>query len=143
MQEKTSINIFTDGGSRGNPGPSAYGFSITDDTGKEIAGVGKTIGINTNNVAEYSAVVAAFQWVIDHRSEFGKELKINAFMDSRLVVMQALGKFRVKNPNLQILLRSVREKESELECEITYSHIPREKNKEADRYVNLALDGKI
>src|SRR5438128_2318116 len=143
MENQTTFNIYTDGGSRGNPGPAAYGFYNTDYTGKEIAGVGKTIGIETNNVAEYTAVIAALQWLIDHRSEFDKALRINFFLDSRLVVMQATGKFRVKNPNLQILLRKVREKEAELECEISYTHIPREKNKEADRFVNLALDGKI
>lgn len=138
-----AINIHTDGGSRGNPGSAAYGFYITDYTGKEIHADGKVIGIATNNVAEYTAVIEALDWVIRNKSLLPQFDRINMFMDSRLVVMQALGKFRIKNSNLLRLLMVIRKKESELECEITYTHVPREQNKDADRYVNLALDGII
>lgn len=138
-----SINVYTDGGSRGNPGPAAYGFYITDYTGKKIHGFGKTIGIDTNNVAEYTAVIEALRWLVDHKKELEKKVKINFFMDSRLVVMQARGLFRVKNPKLTLLLGALRKKEAELACEISYTHIPREQNKMADMFVNLALDGKI
>lgn len=137
------INIHTDGGSRGNPGPAAYGFYITDYTGKKIHAEGKIIGVTTNNVAEYTAVIESLSWVLRNKELVAPLKKINIFMDSRLVVMQALGKFRIKNPNLFSLLTQLRKKESELDCEITYTHVPREQNRNADRYVNLALDGKV
>ncbi len=143
MQDKIFITVFTDGGSRGNPGEAAYGFYITDYTGGKLAGVGKRIGIDTNNVAEYMGVINALQWLIDHKSELGENLKINFFMDSRLVVMQVTGLFRVKNSNLQNLLKKVRDKQAELDCEITFTYIPREENKMADKFVNLALDNLI
>ena len=143
MKEENIIKIFTDGGSRGNPGPSASGVYITDYTGKELYSSGRTLGITTNNVAEYTAILDALDWVLQNRSQFSENLKIAFFMDSRLGVMQISGKFRIKNPNLFTLIHEVHKKEAELGCEISYTHSPRELNKMADRNVNLALDGKI
>ena len=135
--------IYTDGGARGNPGPAASGIYITDNQGNKIVGFGKTLGHTTNNIAEYTAVVEAFAWVIAHRSEFAESLEINFFMDSQLVYSQILGLWKVKNEALGNLLGNIREKQQSVNAIVSYAHIPREKNKEADRYVNLALDNKI
>ena len=137
------IHIYTDGGSRGNPGPAASGVYITDQAGNKITGFGKKLGTQTNNFAEYTAVIQAFEWVISHRNEFDESLHIAFFMDSQLVYSQILGIWKVKNEAIGNLLGIIREKQSLLTAIITYSHIPREKNKNADRYVNLALDNKL
>ncbi len=133
------INVFTDGGARGNPGPAAIGVYITDSNSKEIAGFGKKIGIVTNNVAEYEAVVEALSWIIKNK----KNLNITKaffFLDSLLVYSQITGLYKVKNSNLRSILFSVREKEEKIGLPIFYKHIPREQNKKADMYVNKALD---
>lgn len=135
-----TLTIFTDGGSRGNPGPAAYGFSITTDDGKEIAGVGKYIGTDTNNVAEYSAVVEALQWVIGHRGSLGEISGINFFMDSELVCRQLNREYKVKHPIMQGLFYRVQKNIETLGLPVTFTHVRREKNKRADALVNMALD---
>lgn len=141
-----SLNIFTDGGARGNPGPSAVGVYVEDENGKEIAGFGKTIGVATNNVAEYKAVVEALGWIIENKKDFSDKTKIYFFMDSRLVCSQIIGLFKVKNSDLRELLFSVRDREAQISFPIYYKNIPREKNTKADALVNQVLDkeqGKI
>lgn len=142
MQYK-DIYIYTDGGSRGNPGPSALGVYITDDKGAKVAGFGRTLGITTNNVAEYQAIIDAFDWLLEHRLLLDPQATIHFRMDSKLACMQILGLFRIKNANLARLLQTVQSKEVELAVKTTYSHIPREENKEADAYVNKALDAEL
>lgn len=132
--------VFTDGGSRGNPGHAAYGFAISNEEGHELVGVGKYIGINTNNVAEYSAVVEALQWVIDHREKLGEISGINFFMDSELVCKQLNGLYKVKHPSMQQLFYHVLKNKEVIGAPVTFTHIRREKNKRADALVNLALD---
>lgn len=134
------IKIFTDGGSRGNPGPSAIGVYIEDGEGKSLAQIGKTIGIATNNTAEYKAVIEALEWVIENREIFPPDLEISFFLDSLLICSQIKGTFKVKDSNLRSLLNLVREKEAQIKFPIVYAHIPREQNKNADRMVNHALD---
>lgn len=143
MNKPNHIKIYTDGGSRGNPGSAAYGVYITDTQGNKIIGFGKTLGVTTNNVAEYTAVIAAMEWVYNHRDNFSQQLHINIFMDSLLVCSQVTGKWKVKSESIGNLLVNLREKQKQLQATVTYTHIPREKNQEADRYVNLALDKKI
>lgn len=143
MNKLSHINIFTDGGSRGNPGPAASGVYISDKEGNEIHGFGTRLGIQTNNFAEYTAVIEALQWVIDHRGDFSENLTINFFMDSLLVYSQISRLWKVKNEAIGNLLGILREKQGRITAKITYAHVPREKNKDADRYVNLALDNKI
>jgi ribonuclease HI len=133
------LSVFTDGGSRGNPGPSAIGVYIAQDT-TVLAAFGKTIGITTNNVAEYTAVVEALSWLSTHLSQIAGETRVNFFMDSQLLVYQLNGIYRIKNANLRTLLFAIREKEAALKLTITYTHVPREKNKQADLLVNAALD---
>lgn len=134
------ITIYTDGGSRGNPGPSAYGFVIKKNE-EFLVKKGKTIGITTNNVAEYNGVIEALKWVISHRELIGKFSGIHVSMDSLLLCQQLKRIYRVKQPHLQLLMAKIRELEKEIGVPITYAHVFREKNKEADLQVNLALDG--
>lgn len=137
------INIFTDGGSRGNPGPAGIGVYITDENGKEIASIGKQIGDATNNVAEYKAVLEALSWIRTNKKNLGNNPKINFFLDSKLAYSQITGLFKIKNPFLRTLLYEIREKEAQAKSRIFYNHIPREKNIKADEMVNKALDNLI
>lgn len=134
------IRVFTDGGSRGNPGEAASGVYITDTNGTELASLGIRLGITTNNVAEYTAVIEAFNWLLTHREKIDNSSGIAFFMDSKLVASQLTGQFKVKHPNMQPLFLSVKQKEHELGVRVTYTHIPREQNKMADKMVNAALD---
>ena len=138
-----SINVFTDGGARGNPGHSAIGVYIEDGNRKKIAGFGKTIGIATNNVAEYKAVIEALAWIIENKKDLAKTAKINFFLDSKLVCSQIIGIFKVKNADLRDLLFEVRDREAQINFPIFYKYIPREQNTKADAYVNSALDTPI
>jgi len=134
------LNIFTDGGARGNPGPAATGVFVTDGEGKKIAGFGRRIGKATNNVAEYKAVISALDWIIDNRSNLADNVKIYFHMDSNLAYSQISGLFKIKNAELRNLFFIVKQKEAEIKIPIKYSHIRREKNTQADKYVNQALD---
>lgn len=136
------LNIFTDGGARGNPGPAAIGVYVEDEKNKQIAGFGKTIGVATNNVAEYKAVIEGLDWIIENKKDFPNETKINFLMDSKLACSQIIGIFKVKNSDLRELLFSVRDREAQISFPIYYKHIPREKNTKADAFVNFALDKK-
>ncbi len=134
------IKVFTDGGSRGNPGQAASGVYITDGEGKELASLGFRLGINTNNVAEYTAVIEAYNWLLTHRELIGNSPEIKFFLDSTLVVSQVTGKWKIKHPEMQTLCASVKEKEKQLGVPVSYTYIPRELNKKADAMVNAALD---
>lgn len=135
-----NINVFTDGGARGNPGPSAIGVYIESADGKIISGFGKTIGVATNNVAEYKAVIEALSWIIENKKSMSDDAKVNFFLDSKLVCSQIIGLFKVKNVDLRNLLFDVREREAQINLPIYYKHIPREQNSKADAFVNEALD---
>jgi ribonuclease HI len=135
-----SITVFCDGGARGNPGPAAIGVYIEDKNKEEIISIGKKIGNATNNVAEYSAIVEAFDWLIKKSSELKNVSKVYFKLDSQLAYSQLCGLYKVKNAVMRELIFKIREREAILEKEIIYSHIPREENKKADLLVNLALD---
>src|SRR3989304_4407591 len=135
-----TLNVFTDGGARGNPGPSAIGVYIADENNKKIAGFGKTIGVATNNVAEYQAVIEALSWIIENKKDFSKDAKIYFSLDSKLVCSQIIGLFKVKNVDLRGLLFEVRDREAQISLPIYYKHIPREQNSKADVLVNEVLD---
>ncbi len=142
MATERILNIYTDGGSRGNPGPAALGVYITDENNEIVYRHGKRLGVATNNVAEYSAVVHALEWVNSYVPKEPIE-RIRVFMDSQLVVSQLNGLYKVKHPMMRTLLFQVREQEGSLKIPISYTHIPREQNKQADAMVNQALDYKI
>lgn len=136
------ISIFTDGGARGNPGPAAIGVYIVSDKGK-INGFGEKIGVATNNVSEYKAVIAGLDFLIKNKGIAKNDLNVSFYLDSKLVCSQINGLFKIKEPKLRELLFIIREKEADLKINIRYFYIPREKNKEADRLVNQALDNKL
>ena len=133
--------VFTDGGSRGNPGPAAVGFVIKDNQGKILAEEGKYIGKATNNVAEYQAVVEALKWIKKNLSL--PVVQKVFFLDSKLVVNQLNGLFKVKNHGLRNLIVQVRQLEKEVGGNVVYHFVRREKNKKADALVNQSLDSII
>lgn len=132
------IYIYTDGGSRGNPGQAAIGVFIKNDF-KILAKIGKRIGETTNNVAEYSAVLAALTWVMENKKLIGNS-EINFYMDSQLIYSQITGLYKIKNENLRKLHFEVKKKGAGIKNPIYYNSISREQNKEADKLVNQALD---
>lgn len=138
------LNVYTDGGARGNPGPAAIGVYITDENDKKIGSFGKKIGVATNNVAEYTAVIEALKWIVNRIESEEKTYKqINFFLDSELVVSQLNGIFKIKNLRLRELFFEVRQQLAEIKSTLRFSHIPREKNKNADKLVNMALDNML
>ena len=143
MYNLASINVFTDGGSRGNPGEASLGVYIESTDGNEIKSIGKRLGITTNNVAEYSAIKEALSWIFENLIKFDGLETINFFMDSNLAVNQLNGIYKIKNAKLREILFEIKALESQIKIPIIYKHIPREKNKKADRLVNLALDNKL
>lgn len=133
----SSITIYTDGGARGNPGPAAYGFVVYDEKSEVLFKEGKAIGETTNNIAEYSGVLASLKWL---KEQGKKDLIVAFFMDSELVARQMSGIYKVKNENLRSLFHSIKKLEEELNLNTSYSSIPREENTVADSLVNQALD---
>lgn len=134
----TELIIFTDGASRGNPGAASTGFVIKDTTEKTVYSGGSYLGTTTNNVAEYTAIIEAFKKAYSISLD-PKRTKINFYMDSNLAVQQLTGKFKVKNPNLQLLFRQVKDLEIKFGY-VSYRHVRREQNQEADSQANLVLD---
>lgn len=130
--------VFTDGASRGNPGPASYGFTIETGDGKLLFEKGKYIGIATNNVAEYSAVLSALE-LIKEKFHKEKSVEINFYADSKLVVEQLSGRYKIKSPHLRLIIEDIKVLEK-LFNEVSYNHVPREQNTEADSMANKALD---
>ena len=125
--------VEADGGSRGNPGPAAYGTVVRDgETGRVLVEVAETIGEATNNVAEYRGVLAGIQ----HALEVDPEARIEARLDSKLIVEQMSGRWAIKNAALRELALAVRR----LGADVSYTWVPRAQNTAADRLVNEALD---
>jgi probable phosphoglycerate mutase len=125
--------VEADGGSRGNPGPAAYGTVVRDgETGRVLVEVAETIGEATNTVAEYRGVLAGIQ----HALEVDPEARIEARLDSKLIVEQMSGRWAIKNTALRELALAVRR----LGADVSYTWVPRAQNTAADRLVNEALD---
>lgn len=141
----TILMINTDGGSRGNPGQASVGVVIykKDDSSKpfeKVYAFGKKIGISTNNVAEYTAIIEALRWVILNRNKFPQDLEINFNCDSFLAVNQINGRYKLKSKNLTNLLFTVKELQMKVNASVSYNYIVRVENMEADYWVNKALD---
>lgn len=130
------LQIYTDGGSRGNPGPAACAAVIKDGQGKLIAHISRYLGKTTNNQAEYQGVVLALEKIAAYFPE-----EIDFYLDSQLVVNQLAGNFKVKEPGLHSLFVRVWNLSRKFK-HIRYHYVPREMNKEADRLVNVELDKK-
>lgn len=130
--------INTDGASRGNPGPASYGFVLKSKDGPILHEEGEQIGVTTNNVAEYTAVIKAFEYII--KKFFRKAPhKIEVVSDSRLVVEQLSGRFKIKSSNLMPLFDKIKTMEFELGT-VFYRSVPREENFLADRLANRAFE---
>lgn len=128
--------IYTDGGARGNPGPAGIGVVIYDYNNNLVGKWKEYIGEATNNQAEYRAVILALK-----KAENLKAKNLKFFLDSELVVEQLSGKYKVKNSGLLPLFREILKLTNKF-SNISFSHIPREKNKLADRLVNEAIDSR-
>ena len=126
--------LFTDGGSRGNPGPAAYAYVLEAEDGTVLDARGEAIGVATNNVAEYRALVAGLERAL----ELGVT-ELEVVSDSELLVKQMRGEYRVKNEALRALSVEAARLARELD-RVTYSAVRREHNELADRLVNEALD---
>jgi ribonuclease HI len=126
--------LYTDGGARGNPGPAATAYVLQAEDGTVLASLAETIGVATNNVAEYSALVSGLRRAL----ELGVE-EVEVRSDSELMVKQMRGEYRVKNRALQELFLDASRLAHQLPA-VTYTHVRREHNELADRLLNEALD---
>lgn len=130
--------VYCDGGSRGNPGPAAIGAVVVDPTvspPRRLATVSERIGVTTNNVAEWRAVIAGIEAAARFRP---RSVRLRA--DSQLVVRQLRGEYRVRQPHLRPLHERARRLLEQFD-EVDVRHVPRDANAEADALVNAALDG--
>lgn|SRR3990167_9778836 len=130
----TSVKLYGDGGSRGNPGPSASGFVILDMDDNVLLEKGIYLGITTNNQAEYKALKFGLETAL----EFGAR-EVAVHMDSLLVINQLKGLFKVKNQDLLPIYEAIKQLATKFDV-VTYTHVPRERNKLADAEVNKTLD---
>lgn len=128
------VKVFADGGSRGNPGPSASGFVVLDEEDNVLADQGVYLGVTTNNQAEYTALKLALEECL----RMGVK-EVQVYMDSLLVVNQMKGVFKVRNRDLWPIHDAIKQLAAKFE-HITFGHVPREFNKLADAAVNRALD---
>lgn len=133
------VKIFTDGGSRGNPGPAASAFVVVDDTlNKILYRQGFYLGATTNNQAEYRAVLYALQWLAANQSNISN---VQFCLDSQLVVNQVKGIYKIKDPALKIHLDNLRRVLAEnIKIPVMFTYVPRAQNYQADALVNSTLD---
>lgn len=136
------IKIFTDGGSRGNPGIAGFGVVIFDDKNTVIFKNSGYLGIKTNNEAEYGGLINAMEWLKENQLKLNiDEVEFNA--DSELMIKQMQGVYKVKAGNLRDLNKQARELLMHIKSKISYNAIRREYNSMADELANEAMDKKI
>jgi ribonuclease HI len=128
------ITAYFDGGSRGNPGPAGWGAYIVNDDGTVLAELSGALGVATNNVAEYTGLIAALQWAADNDVT---ALAVKG--DSLLIVEQMRGNYKVKNEGLKPLHMKARMLVMQI-GNVSFAHVPRDKNKDADRLSNVGMD---
>jgi ribonuclease HI len=128
------VIAYIDGGARGNPGPAGYGVRMERPDGTLVDEFHESIGIATNNVAEYRALLAALEWARAH-----DERPVHIRSDSLLLVQQMLGRYKVKHPGLQLLHSRARLLANEV-GRVTFEHVGRALNAHADRLANAAMD---
>jgi ribonuclease HI len=128
------VTAYIDGGARGNPGPAGFGVRLTDAGGKVLAEISEYLGSSTNNQAEYSALLAALEYARDHGCG-----SLRVMSDSELLVRQMQGAYKVKSPDLKPLHERARQLARGL-GHFEIQHVPREKNRDADRLANAAMD---
>lgn len=123
-----------DGGARGNPGPAGYGVLVQDETGRKVDELSVFLGVQTNNFAEYSGLVAALEYAIEHGVR-----AVKIYSDSELLVKQIKGEYKVKSPALLEIYREAKDLIRKLNS-FQIRHVMREQNREADRLANKAMD---
>ena len=128
------ITAYIDGGARGNPGPAGYGVRVEGADGTLLDELHGALGVATNNIAEYSGLLAALRWAIAHG-----EQSVHIRADSELLVKQMRGEYRVKNENLKPLFLQACALIRQI-GDVRFEHVRREFNKEADRLSNLGMD---
>jgi len=133
------IIVYCDGGSRGNPGKSAAAF-VVKINGKTVKSGSVFLGIATNNVAEYGAVILALDWLVENSDICCQVSDIGFVLDSQLVVRQLTGVYKVKNKKLKELFIKIKNLENQLGTKIYFTSVSREKNILADSLVNQELD---
>lgn len=127
-----------DGGARGNPGPAAIGVVIEDEDGMRLRTFHRYIGAATNNQAEYHALIDGLKAMADWKPD-----KLDVYLDSKLVVEQVNGKWKVKEPDLKELHRQAIELLKPYGDKVSVRHVDRSQNKGADKLVNMALDENV
>jgi ribonuclease HI len=132
------LRVRADGGARGNPGPAALGVVIEDENGMPLRTFHRWLGKATNNQAEYHALIDGLKAVEEWKPD-----RLEVYMDSKLVVEQVNGKWRVKEPDLQKLHATATELLQRFGDRATIRHVGREENKMADKLVNMALDERL
>lgn len=137
-----NINIYTDGGSRGNPGPSASSFVLYEENELKHNELKhkdqRFLGIATNNIAEYIALLMALRFVKEHYNN--EKYAVHFHIDSELVVKQITGIYKIKDAKLKEITLLIKKLLTEIASQITFEHVVREKNTLADSLVNEALD---
>lgn len=139
MAKYSLLKIFTDGGSRGNPGTAGIGVHIVDDKDQTVSDCHEFIGITTNNVAEYRAVIVATKWLQDFSKQNEVE-KVEFYLDSKLVVEQVKKNWKINESHLQDLAGEVWQELKKLSVPYSFTHVRREMNKVADFLANQAMD---
>jgi ribonuclease HI len=129
-----AFTVNVDGGARGNPGPAGWGAVVCDPAGTTVAELFGALPHATNNVAEYSGLLSALEWCRDHHAT-----TVHVKSDSLLMVQQMRGVYKVKNEGLKSLYGRARLLAHEIGA-VTFEHVRRELNKDADRLANLAMD---
>jgi ribonuclease HI len=132
--EQGYLIAYIDGGARGNPGPAGYGVVFEDEVGRPVANLSEYLGRQTNNYAEYSGLLAALNYTLRHGF---KALKV--ISDSELMVKQISGEYKVSSPTLKELHQRAMKLIEQLDC-FEIRHVVREKNRQADRLANVAMD---
>ena len=137
----SDLVAYIDGGARGNPGPAAIGVIVRDEAGSVLYSAGQAIGRGTNNEAEYRALIHLLEVAAvapELRASKADALRIHC--DSQLIVMQVLGKWKIKEPRLQELNERVHALKKKVPFQLRLKHVPREEQRDADKLVNAALD---
>ncbi len=135
------FTLYADGGARGNPGPAGAGSVVFDSGGKRVVEVADYLGIATNNVAEYEAVLRGLTKLRDAYPEgYFAHAKLSIRLDSKLIIEQMKGNYKVKHPNLVPRYLQVKNIIARSFPNVNFAHVPREKNKDADALANIAMD---
>jgi len=140
MVRMSDYTMFTDGGSRGNPGPAAIGVYVVDATGAVVLEHAERIGNSTNNIAEYCAVATGLELLKQKVGKGVKEKTVELKLDSELVKKQLNGEYQIKDAGLVPYFIEIHNLRVSAFPNLTLTHVPRAQNKEADRLVNEALD---